>query len=129
CCVVLLTPEQLRRAQEPGRLPIKALTPTQQQGILRLQFEKNDVTEREGGSPSRSLALRPEHFTNAHIDLTYVPAGWNLAFVIPEYVRVKPWDGPWDYAGGRTTAEASATARRLYVGASAEEVHYARDGF
>jgi hypothetical protein len=128
-CVALLTPEQLRRAQEPGRLPISALAPTQQQGILRLQLAKQEVTEREGGPPSGSPALRPEQLAKLHVALTYVPAGWHLAFVIPEYVHVRPWDGPWDYSAGRTAAEATAAARQLYAGASSEEVHYARDGF
>jgi hypothetical protein len=61
--------------------------------------------------------------------VAYIPAGWYAASVIPEWIHVRPWTGPWDYAGGRTAAEATAAARRLYPGSSPEQVEYARDGY
>jgi hypothetical protein len=125
-CLALLTQEQLRRAQEPGGFPFKELTPAQQQGIMRLQYEEEAALERQG-SPLASI--RVEDFARTVITANYIPAGWHIALVPPESVQERPWTGPMDVVGGRTAAEATAAARRLYPRSAPQEVRQVRDGY
>jgi hypothetical protein len=126
-CLALLSPEQLRRAQEPAGLPFKELTPAQQQAIMRLQYEKDEaIAGRE--APPASIRS-PEEFARASLTAFYAPAGWYLALLPPGSAHDNPsWTGPWDYAGGRTEAEAIAAAHRRYPRSSPQKVRRARDG-
>ena len=119
-CLALLSAEQLRRAQEPDGLPFKELAPAQQQQIMRLQYEKEEaLAGKEGPAPS---IRSPEE--RAAITAFYIPAGWYLA--APDPLRPGPLE---EYAGGRTEAEAAASARRRYPRSPLQKVRRARDGF
>jgi hypothetical protein len=120
-----LTPEQRRRALEPGGLPLRELTPAQRQLALQLQYEQRVETERQGFSfPPLDL----EQFARGVIRAEYYPAGWYLALVPPESVKERPWHGPMDRVGGRTAEEARAAAARRYPRSAPQEVRQIRDG-
>jgi hypothetical protein len=121
-----LTPDQQQRALQPAGLPFSELTPAQQQGCVQLKYESQEAIEREEGA---APPIRPEDFANAEITATYIPAGWYLALVPPESARERPWTGPMWRVGGRTVAEATAAARRLFPNSAPQEVRRARDGY
>jgi hypothetical protein len=125
--LALLTPEQLRRVQEPAGLPFRELAPAQQQGIIRLQYGRQEAT-RGPGEPSAPIRS-PEEFARSSIRAFYLPARWYLAPVPQESQRDPGRPDPWFYAGGRTPAEAEAAARQRYPRSAPEKVRQARDGF
>jgi hypothetical protein len=127
-CLALLSPEQLRRAQEPDGLPFNALAPAQQQAIMRLQYEKQEAAEQDGGPP---LSISPEEYARSSIIAFYLPAGSDLALVAPESESAHDpsWVGPCYYAGGRTESEAIASAHRRYPRLSPQRIRCVKDGF
>jgi hypothetical protein len=121
-----LTPDQRRRALEPGGLPFTQLAPAQQQGVIRLQYEIQEALDREEGmSPS----IQPEAFAHARITAHYIAAGWWGARVPPGLAGERLWTGPKSFVGGRTADEATAAARRLYPGSAPQEARHLRDGY
>jgi hypothetical protein len=121
-----LAPEQRRRALEPAGLPFAQLTPAQQQGVLRLQYEIQQALEREEGT---APSIRPEQLANARITAKYIAAGWYAALVSPASARDRPSNGSMELVGGRTAAEATSAARRLYPQWVSSEVRRLRDGY
>jgi hypothetical protein len=114
--VATLMPEQLRRAQEPERLPFKDLTASQQQAAMEMYYAEQAEFERQG---AKSSPITPERWANAWIYANYVPAG--------RYA----WEGflGSPTAAGRTAEEALISARRLWPAISPQQVRLERSGY
>jgi len=118
-----LTPDQLRRAQEPAGLPFKELTAAQQQAAIEMEQARVDAMERQG---SNLQSVTPEEWPRAEIVISYVPDGW--------YAWERSGDSggsmvePTGPYGGRTPEAALASVRREYAAASAAGVKYCRGG-
>jgi RNA polymerase sigma-70 factor, ECF subfamily len=121
-----LTSDQRRRALEPSGLSFAGLTPAQQQGMIRLQYEILEALEREEGT---SPSFQPEELASARITTTYIPAGWYIASVQQPPATEQPRSGRVIQVGGRTPDEARAEARRLFPGSVPQEVRRLRDGY
>jgi hypothetical protein len=119
--LMVLTPEQQRRAMQPACLAFKELTPAQQQAAVQLQNSNLAEMERQGGEPT---PIPADLWSHAEIYADYVPAGW--------YAWQEPMDrvafGPGRPFGGRTAAEALAAVRRVYPPARSDWVQISRDG-
>jgi hypothetical protein len=118
-CLALLTPDQLRRTLEPDGIPLRALTPTQQQRVMQLQYEKQQVEQRAWG-PAEPFS--PSQLAAAAIRAMYVPDGWYVAY------ETAPFSPSYVY-GGRTPEEAKAAQRQFYHRAEPLEVRRAKDGY
>jgi hypothetical protein len=115
-----LTTDQQHRAMMPAGVPIRQLTPTQQQGALQLNQAFHAVMERQFGEPS---SFNPEWWARAEVAAEYTPAGW--------YCWKPPSTRPVPMApvAARTAEEALAAARRMWAGASPEQVELMKDGW
>jgi hypothetical protein len=127
-CLALLTSDQLRRTLEPAGLPFRELTPTQQQGLIRLEWAQYEEAERRVGGYT---PIRPDLFADSKIYANYIPAGCYVALVAPESMDMAKARsvGLVEYVGGRTVPEARANADRLRPGSSPVEIRRARDGY
>jgi hypothetical protein len=111
----MLTPEQLRRAQSPDRLPLGDLTPEQRRAAMALQYAQYAEADRESGG---TLTVPADWWSRAEFYAEYEPAGWYV-WTPPE--RAYP-EHVFNPIYGRTAAEALAVARREWAEASMKEV-------
>jgi hypothetical protein len=122
-----LTPAHLNRTLQPGGIPFKELTPAEQQGVIQLYYLEMETMEREGNPAAKPASA--EEFAHVELDAHYIPAGWYVARVRPASPPGQPWTNPMNYVGGRTAAEAAATAHRLFPDSTPQQVRRAWDGY
>jgi hypothetical protein len=114
-----LTPEQQRRTFTTAAIPLKELSPAQQQAVMQYYYANSVEAERQSGEPS---SFKPEWWSHAYIVAEYCPAGW-FRFEPPMNRPV-----PMVPVIGKTAAEALAAARRMWTGASPEHIKEMDDG-
>jgi hypothetical protein len=114
--VAALTPDQRRRAMEPGRLPFTELTPAQQQIAVEMVNANNDEM---GPYRIEFQLFTAEQGAKMFVQVNYVPAGRYVWNAVPSLPRVS----------GRTAEETLAAARQIAPEASPPQVRLDGDGY
>jgi hypothetical protein len=115
-----LTPDQQRRAFTPDGVPIQELSPAQKQVVMQFQHTIDQAVARQNGE---STPISPENWRRVRVVARFCPAGW-YQWTPPDVQPV-----PMVQVAGRTAAEALAAARRMWSGASPDQVKLEENGY